>query len=65
MQVYAAEQLKGGITTVQYMGTGFTASETKYILKEAGLPQRIRMIAWPRSNGDGRQLAIGVKTILR
>jgi predicted amidohydrolase YtcJ len=57
MQAYAQKQLSGGITTVQFMGNGFNKTQANTILRAAGLPQRIRMIAWPRSTTDGRQLS--------
>jgi predicted amidohydrolase YtcJ len=56
LQSYAQKQLSGGITTVQYLGTGFNAAEAFAVLPTANLPQRIRMIAWPRSTAEGRQL---------
>jgi predicted amidohydrolase YtcJ len=57
MQAYAQKQLSGGITTVQFMGTGFDKTVANAILRAANLPQHIRMIAWPRSTADGRQLS--------
>lgn len=57
MQSYTQRQLIGGITTVQFIGTGFNEQEANAILTAANLPQRIRMIAWPRSTADGRQLS--------
>lgn len=56
MQAYAQKQLPGGITTVQFMGTGFNATEANAILHQANLPQRIRLIAWPGSTSHGRKL---------
>jgi predicted amidohydrolase YtcJ len=56
MQAFAQRQLPGGITTVQFMGTGFNKTEATAILRAAKLPHRIRMIAWPRSTAEGRQL---------
>ncbi|MES2646975.1 MAG: amidohydrolase family protein [Bacteroidota bacterium] len=56
LQAYAQKQLAGGITTVQFMGTGFKAAEALEVWTAANLPQRIRMIAWPRSTAAGRQL---------
>jgi predicted amidohydrolase YtcJ len=57
MQAFSQRQLVGGITTVQFMGTGFNITEATAILRAAKLPQRIRMIAWPRSTAEGRQLS--------
>lgn len=57
LQSYAQKQLIGGITTVQYLGTGFNAPGAFAILPSANLPQRVRMIAWPPSTFEGRQLS--------
>lgn len=57
MQAYAQRQLPAGITTVQFMGTGFNETDAAAILTAANLPQRIRMIAFPRSTAEGRQLS--------
>jgi hypothetical protein len=54
---YTAEQLRGGITTTQYMGTGLTAAAANTIFSGANLQQRIRIIAFPRSTPAGRQLS--------
>lgn len=56
LRSYSQQQLKEGITTVQYMGTGLTASTASNLLKKANLSQRIRVIAWPRTTARGRQL---------
>lgn len=56
LKTYAQKQLPVGITTVQFMGTGFNAAEAITVWPAADLPQRIRMIAWPRSTAAGRQL---------
>jgi predicted amidohydrolase YtcJ len=57
LRIYAEEQLQGGITSVQFMGTGFDGEKADAIFREANLPQRIRIIAWPRSTAEGRQLS--------
>ncbi len=56
MREYANEQLRGGITSVQFMSTGFSASEAVQVLQQARLPQRIRLIAWPVTTDHGRKL---------
>lgn len=56
MRAYAQRQLPAGITTVQFMGTGFNETGATATLAAANLPQRIRMIAFPRSTPGGRQL---------
>ncbi|MHA4846586.1 amidohydrolase [Flavitalea antarctica] len=56
MQSYSSSQLKRGVTTVQYMGTGLNKTEADAMLKASKLQQRVRIIAWPRSTSEGRQL---------
>ncbi len=56
LRSYAQEQLKGGITTVQHMSSTLNGAESVSIFKQAALPQRIRIIAWPRSTPNGRRL---------
>ena len=53
---YSAEQLLGGITSTQFMGTGLNAALAYNIFREANLQQRIRIVRWPRSTPAGRQL---------
>ncbi|MEJ7647070.1 MAG: amidohydrolase family protein [Chryseolinea sp.] len=55
LQSYVQEQLVTGITSVQYMGTGFTAKAAGQIFHKVNSPQRIRMIPWQRSTANGRQ----------
>ena len=57
MRAYSQLQLQNGITTVQYMGTGFKQKEASDILQKANISQRIRIIAWPRSTYNGRVLS--------
>lgn len=57
LQNYAEKQLQVGITTVQYMGTGFSAAKADSILRRAKLPHRTRIVAFPRSTPEGRQLS--------
>ena len=54
LQQFAQEQLQAGITSVQYMGTGFTQKLAAYIFSKANLPQRIRIMAWQRTTSAGR-----------
>ncbi len=56
LRSYAQEQLKGGITTVQQMSSTLNGTESVTIFKQANLPQRIRIIAWPHSTPNGRKL---------
>ena len=56
MRSTAQEQLRGGITTVQQMSSTLNGFESVRIFKEANLPQRIRIIAWPHTTPNGRKL---------
>lgn len=57
LRLFSNEQLLAGITTTQYIGTGLNAAMAGTIFREANLQQRIRIIAWPRSTPEGRQLS--------
>lgn len=57
MEAFGKEQLRGGITSTLFMGTGFTQSFVTEILRKADIPQRLRIVAWPRSTPAGRQMA--------
>lgn len=57
LRAYSEKQLRVGITTVQQMSSTFNAQQSLHLFKTANLSQRIRVIAWPRSNATGRQLA--------
>lgn len=57
LRIYAQEQLKGGITTVQQMSSTLNGAESVRIFKQANLPQRIRIIAWPHTTPTGRKLS--------
>ena len=57
METYGQTQLRGGITTTLFMGTGFTHSLATSTLQKAHIPQRLRIVAWPRSTPEGRQVA--------
>jgi predicted amidohydrolase YtcJ len=57
LQSFAQKQLKEGITTTQYMGSGLTAQTANEYFLKANLPQRIRIIAWQRTTANGRQVA--------
>ncbi len=57
MEEFGREQLRGGITSTLFMATGFTHSLATSTLQHADIPQRLRIIAWPRSTPEGRQVA--------
>jgi predicted amidohydrolase YtcJ len=57
MEEFGQEQLRGGITTTLFMGTGFTHSLATTTLQHANIPQRLRIVAWPRSTTEGRQVS--------
>jgi predicted amidohydrolase YtcJ len=54
---YAQQQIAAGITSVQVMGSNINGPHVYRIFKEANLPYRVRVIAWPRSTSKGRQLS--------
>ena len=55
LQLYAQEQLPMGITSVQYMGTGFTQNLATVIFPKVNSPQRIRIMAWQGTTSAGRK----------
>ena len=55
LKSFVEEQLPAGITSVQYMGTGFTAKLAADVFTKVNSPQRIRIIAWQRTTTNGRQ----------
>ncbi|MGI8952953.1 MAG: amidohydrolase [Chitinophagaceae bacterium] len=55
LQQFVQEQLPAGITSVQYMGTGFTQKLAASIFPKVNSPQHIRIIAWQRTTSSGRQ----------
>lgn len=57
MEEYGQKQLHGGITSTLFMGTGFTHSLATSVLQKANIPQRLRIVAWPRSTPEGRQIS--------
>ncbi len=57
MEEFGQEQLRGGITSTLFMATGFTHSLATSTLQHANIPQRLRIIAWPRSTAGGRQVS--------
>ncbi|MDB5280636.1 MAG: putative hydrolase [Ferruginibacter sp.] len=57
IESFAREQLRGGITSTLFMGTGFTHSLATTTLQHANIPQRLRIVAWPRSTPEGRQIS--------
>ncbi len=56
MEAFGQKQLRGGITSTLFMGTGFNYPLITKILKQAAIPQRLRIVAWPRSTPKGRQV---------
>lgn len=56
MEAFGHKQLRGGITTTLFMGSGFNYPLITKILKKATIPQRLRIVAWPRSTPNGRQM---------
>lgn len=56
LRSYSQEQLRAGITTVQQMSSTLNGKESLQIFRKAGLPQRIRIIAWPHTTPNGRKL---------
>ena len=56
LQSYAQAQLRGGLTTVQQMSSNYKLEQSNRFFTDAKLPQRIRIIAWPRSTSSGREL---------
>lgn len=56
MEAYAKEQLKGGITSTLFMGSSFSYSTITQILKQATIPQRLRIVAWLDATSEGRKL---------
>jgi predicted amidohydrolase YtcJ len=57
MEKYGQEQLRGGITSTLFMATGFTHALATITLQDANIPQRLRIVAWPRSTPEGRQIS--------
>jgi predicted amidohydrolase YtcJ len=57
MEAFGQEQLRGGITSTLFMATGFTHSLATSTLQHANIPQRLRIVAWPRSTPEGRQVS--------
>jgi predicted amidohydrolase YtcJ len=55
MEAFGQAQLRGGITSTLFMATGFTHALVTSTLQQANVPQRLRIIAWPRSTPEGRQ----------
>ncbi|MDD4697538.1 MAG: amidohydrolase family protein [Fermentimonas sp.] len=56
LKLYAQEKLKRGVTTIQQMSSNFNAEQSSIMFKKANLPQRIRIISWPRTTSAGRQM---------
>lgn len=55
LRSFSLEQLSGGITSVQFMGTGFNADDAQEEFGKAHLVQRIRVMKWQRTTTVGRQ----------
>lgn len=56
LRTYAQARLKMGVTTIQQMSSTFSAAQSIRLFKAAKLPQRVRVIAWPRTTAAGRQM---------
>lgn len=57
MEAYGQEQLKGGITSTLFFGSGFSYSTVTQLLSKANIPQRLRIVPWIRTTAMGRQVA--------
>lgn len=57
LRSFAAAQLRGGITSVQTFSSILDARGNIRAFAEADLPQRIRIIPWPRSTSQGRNMS--------
>ncbi|ULQ54305.1 amidohydrolase [Flavihumibacter fluvii] len=57
MEDFGKEQLKGGITSTLFFGSSFSYTTITAILKEASIPQRLRIVAWLNATHEGRQLS--------
>lgn len=57
MEEYGQEQLKGGITTTLFFGASFSFQTATESLQKASIPQRLRIVPWPRSTPEGRQVS--------
>ena len=55
LRLYSNEQIKMGVTTVQFMNFDFPTSAPYYI--KANLPQRIRIIPFPGTKKNARSLS--------
>ena len=55
LRAFSREQLSGGITSVQFMGTGLKAKDAQEEFGKANLAQRIRIMKWQRTTDAGRQ----------
>jgi hypothetical protein len=49
MKEFGQKQLHAGITSTLFMGSGFTHSLATSTLRNANIPQRLRIVAWSRS----------------
>jgi hypothetical protein len=56
MKEFGQKQLHAGITSTLFMGSGFTHSLGTSTLRNANIPQRLRIVAWPRSTPKGREV---------
>ena len=57
MDAYGRKQLVGGVTSTLFFGTGFSYPLVKSLLSKASIPQRLRIVAWPRSTPEGRKVS--------
>ena len=57
MKSLGKKQLEGGITTTLFFSTGFPYSVTNDFFNKLSLSQRIRIVFFPRTTPEGRQLS--------
>lgn len=57
MEAFGKQQLVGGITSALFFGSSFSYSTILQILKEASIPQRLRIVAWLKATPRGRVLS--------
>jgi predicted amidohydrolase YtcJ len=61
-QQFAADAVRMGITTVQNMATSLDLDKMVSVIKEADLPLRIRVIRFPGTSSQRREMAAWSKT---
>ena len=55
---YSAEALRWGITSVQDMATALELEKTVAVIRAANLPMRMRVIRFPGTNQNGREVGL-------